>query len=168
MHKVVNRSGSKRSYRNERGGTLIEFTVVVSVFLMMLVAIVAAGNLFYTHNALTEATRRAARFAATNSSNATPGTITTGTNVGPNLTNIRNIAIYGNAAGSGPRLIYNLQPTNVRVTYSAFGVQEGTVSVEIENYSYPFVLPTQTTSIAMPAYRTTISGENAGAIPPNL
>ena len=48
---------------NERGGSLIEFTVVAAVFFMMLVGIVAAGNLYYTHNALVEATRRGARYA---------------------------------------------------------------------------------------------------------
>lgn len=158
----------KGSFHNETGGSLIEFTVVASTFLLMLVGIVSAGNLFYTHSALAEATRRAARYAALTASSATPGTITTGTNIGPNLTAIRNIAIYGNDQGTGPRLIHNLQPNNVTVTYNQFGVQNGSVTVIIENYTYPFVFPTQTTSITMPAYRTTLSGESAGALPPTL
>jgi hypothetical protein len=53
-------------------------------------------------------------------------------------------------------------------TGTGFGVAAGTVSVSINGYSYPFVLPTVTTSIAMPPYRTTLSGECAGFVPADL
>jgi Flp pilus assembly protein TadG len=149
---------------NERGGTLIEFTVVASVFFMMLVGIVAAGNLYYTHNALVEATRRGARYAALNPSGST--------------TAVKNVVVYGTdtPAQGATSLIYNLQTTNVSVCYSgttscpgtAFNVAQGSVTVTIENYSFPFVLPTSTTSITMPPYRTTLTGESAGFIPPNI
>jgi len=149
---------------NERGGTLIEFTVVAAVFFMMLVGIVAAGNLYYTHNALVEATRRGARYAVLNPSGG--------------ATAVQNVVIYGNPSppsGATP-LVYNLQPANVTVCYQgavscpgqAFGVAAGAVTVTIQNYSFPFVLPTSTTSITMPPYRTTLMGESAGFIPPNI
>jgi Flp pilus assembly protein TadG len=148
----------------ERGGSLIEFTVVASVFFMMLVGIVAAGNLYYTHNALNEATRRGARYAVLNP--------------GGGATAVRNVVMYGTptpANGATP-LVYNLQPANVSVCYSgtvncpgqAFGVAAGSVTVTIQDYSFPFVLPTSTTSITMPPYRTTITGESAGFTPPDI
>src|SRR5258708_39227448 len=99
----------------QRGSTLIEFTVVAAVYFTMLLAICAGSNLYFTHNALVEATRRGARFAATQSaSTPLPGAPTTGTNVGPSLTLIRNYTIYGNSAGTGPNLV-NLQPAHVTI-----------------------------------------------------
>jgi Flp pilus assembly protein TadG len=149
---------------NERGGSLIEFTVVASVFFMMLVGIVAAGNLYYTHNALVEATRRGARYAVLNP--------------GGGATAVQNVVIYGtpNPPSGATSLVYNLQPANVAVCYSgtvncpgqAFGVAAGSVTVLIQNYTFPFVLPTRTTSITMPPYRTTVTGESAGFTPPNI
>ena len=141
---------------NERGGSLIEFTVVAAVFFLMLVGIVAAGNLYYTHNALVEATRRGARYAVLNPTGST--------------TAVRNVVLYGTdtpGLGATP-LVYNLQAANVTVTYTGLNVAQGTVTVMIENYSFPFVLPTSTTSVTMPPYRTTLTGESAGFIPPNL
>ena len=149
---------------HERGGSLIEFAVVASGFFLMLVGIVAAGNLYYTHNALVEATRRGARYAVLNPNGGAAA--------------VQNVVIYGKAnppSGATP-LVYNLQPANVTVCYSgtvncpgqAFGVAAGAVTVTIQSYSFPFVLPTTTTSITMPPYRTTLTGESAGFIPPNL
>jgi Flp pilus assembly protein TadG len=135
---------------------LIEFTVVASVFFLMLVGIVAAGNLYYTHNALVEATRRGARYAVLHASGGT--------------TAVQNVVVYGTdtPAQGATSLIYNLQPSNVTVTYSGLNVASGTVTVTISNYSYPFVIPTLTTSVPMPPYRTTLSGESAGWIPPDI
>jgi Flp pilus assembly protein TadG len=149
---------------NESGGSLIEFTVVAVVFFLMLVGIVAAGNLYYTHNALVEATRRGARFAVMNPTGSTA--------------DVQNMVVYGTTTPSGGQtsLIYNLQTTNVTVCYSgaagcpgpAMNVAQGTVTVTITGYTFPFVLPTTTTSITMPPYRTTLSGESAGFIPPDI
>ena len=141
---------------NERGGSLIEFTVVALSFFIMLVGIVAAGNLYYTHNALVEATRRGARYAVLHPTGST--------------TAVRNVVIYGTDSpptGAIP-LVYNLQTTNVTVTYTGLNVAQGTVTVTIDNYTFPFVLPTRTTSVTMPPYRTTITGESAGFIPPDI
>ena len=123
---------------------------------MMLVAIVAAGNLYYTHNALVEATRRGARYAVLNPTGST--------------TAVENVVVYGTdtPAQGATSLIYNLTPANVIVTYSGLNVAAGTVTVTISGYSYPFVAPTLTTSITMPPYRTTLSGESAGFIPPDI
>ena len=151
---MLEKRNTRRS--GEHGSTLIEFTVVAAVFFMMLVAIVAAGNLYYTHNALVEATRRGARYAVLNPTGST--------------TAVQNVVVYGTAtpAQGATSLIYNLQPGNVTVTYSGLNVASGTVTVTISGYSYPFVAPTLTTSIAMPPYRTTLSGESAGFIPPDI
>lgn len=154
--------------RSERGGTLLEFTFVAVTFFMMLLAITSGANLYFTHNALVEATRRGARFAATQAaSGGAPGT-TTGclvTNSGPSLTAIRNFAVYGNVAGTGRALVSGLQPSNVNVQYCNFGVGTGSVSVYITGFNYNLVIPFLSRQIAMPANRTTVRGESAGTLP---
>lgn len=154
--------------RTERGATLLEFTFVAVTFFMMLLAISSGANMYFTHNALVEATRRGARFAATQAaSGGAPGT-TTGcpvTNLGPSLTAIRNFAVYGNAAGTGPALISQLQPSQVNVEYCNFGVGTGSVSVYVTNFNYPVVIPFVSRQVAMPANRTTVRGESAGTLP---
>jgi len=145
----------------------MEFVLIAPFFLMMLVGIVAAGNLYFTHNAMVEATRRGARYASTQAAATPAGTVRTTSGcdtTGPQLTAIKNYAIYGNSAGTGDNLV-NLQPSNICVEYANFGVQEGTVTVSIIGFNYHFVIPGISKVIAMPAYRTTVPGESVGAFP---
>jgi Flp pilus assembly protein TadG len=161
---LLTMSKQRKNRSDQRGSTLIEFTVVASAFFMMLLAICAGSNLYFTHNALVETTRRGARFAATQKS-ANPAVASRTTNgcdsTGPNLASIRNYAIYGNAAGTGTNLL-SLQPANICVEYSSFGVGAGSVSVSITGYTYSFVIPGINQQITMPAYRSTAAGESAG------
>lgn len=150
---------------------MIEFTVVASAFFMMLLAICAGSNLYFTHNALVETTRRGARFAATQKASipADPAGKIRDTNgacdaTGSSLADIRNYAIYGNTAGSGTNLL-GLQPSNICVEYSGFGVGTGSVSVSITGYVYYFVIPGINKQITMPAYRSTQVGESVGTAP---
>ena len=149
----------------ERGAATVEFALTAAFFFMMVVVVLAGGLLFWTRNALVEATRRGARFAATQAASSSAGAVTSGTNVGPSLTAIRNYALYGNAAGTGSKLVDNLQPANITVEYRNFGVATGTVSVSITGYTYNFVVPGINRQITMPPYRSTIAGESAGAVP---
>ena len=150
---------------DEKGNTIIEFAIVATVFFLMLVGIAAAGHLYYTHNALVEATRRGARYAVLQCKadlNGCPNSDTA-------ATRIKNIVVYGtdSPAAGATSLISGLQTSNVTVdnsTGTGFGVASGTVSVSIDSYSYTFI----TTSITMPSYRTTLSGECAGFIPPDI
>lgn len=164
----------KRS--RERGSTIIEFTVVAVFFFTTLIAICAGANLYFTHNALVEATRRGARFASMQAASTPAGDATgtcatgsSGPDCGPSLTAIRNYTVYGNAAGTGTSLI-GLQPSNVHVQYNSvngtgFGVGTGSVSVYITGYTYYFVIPGANIPIAMPKYLSTAAGESAGTCP---
>jgi hypothetical protein len=40
--------------------------------------------------------------------------------------------------------------------------------VSITNYQFQFIIPIIGTTITMPNYSTTLTGENAGLVPPNL
>jgi hypothetical protein len=156
----------RNSKSGERGSTIIEFAVVASVFFMMLIGICAGANLYFTHNALVEATRRGARYAAGQPAHTTCGTPTTGSNTcAACLTRIQNYAVYGNSAGTGSPLVNGLQRANINVVYSNFGVGQGSVSVSITGYTYNYVIPFINRQITMPAYTSTAAGESAGVLP---
>jgi len=145
---------------SERGTALVEFTLTATFFLMVIMAIISGGHLFFTHNALVESTRRGARYAATLAKPATGFCDNGSTTVTP----VKNMVLYGTPTAGTTTLVNNLQASNVTVCYSSdYGVAQGTVSVKIENYDYTFAVAAKI--IHMPPYQTTVMGESAGTIP---
>jgi Flp pilus assembly protein TadG len=145
---------------SERGTAIVEFTLTATFFLMIIMAIISAGHLFFTHNALVESTRRGARYAATLAKPATEACVNNSTTVDP----VKNMVLYGTPTAGTTTLVNNLQPANITVCYSNdYGVAQGTVSVKIENYNYTFAVAGRV--INMPAYQTTVIGESAGTLP---
>jgi len=149
----------------QRGSTLVEFAIGATVFLTATFAVIEFGRALWTHNALADAARRAARYAVNQPASNPPGVKTTGLNVGPSVTAIRNVAVYGDPAGGSQPIVNGLTPANLNVQYTDFGVGQGTVAVEITNYQFQFVIPIIGTTIQMPNYNTTLTGESAGTIP---
>jgi Flp pilus assembly protein TadG len=146
--------------QSERGTAIVEFAITAAFFLMMIMAIVSGGHLFFTHNALVESTRRGARYAAMLQKPATESCVNNSTTVDP----VKNMVLYGTPAAGTTPLVNNLTAANITVCYSNdFGVGQGTVSVKIENYNYTFAVAGRV--INMPAYQTTVVGESAGQIP---
>jgi len=154
----------RKTYNSERGIATIEFAVMAAFFLMMIVAVVAGGHLFWTHNAMVESTRRGARFAATQ---CRPGSV--GCDSSNTIANIQNMVLYGSPTAGTEPLVPNLTRENIVINYSQrpdspdsepFGVAQGTVSVRIERFSYNF--PLAPSAFAMPPYETTVRGESAG------
>lgn len=156
-------------YNSEKGVATIEFAITSGFFLMMIVGVVAGGHFFYTHNAMVEATRRGARYAA---NQCRPGSI--GCNSSTTISRIRNVVLYNTentpTTGTAP-LVPNLRDTNILISYSLradspdtefFGIAQGTVSVAIQGYSYSF--PLAPTAFPMPPYETTVRGESAGYV----
>jgi hypothetical protein len=81
---------------------------------------------------------------------------------------VKNVVVYGDPAGGGQPLVNNLTTGNVNVAYSNFGLNDGSVSVSITNYQFQFVVPLIGTTIQMPSYTSTLTGESAGLAPPNM
>ena len=149
----------------ERGSTLVEFAIGATVFLTVMFGVIEFGRALWTHNALADAARRAARYAVNQPAASPAGTKTSGTNVGPSITAIRNVGVYGDPEGGSQPLVTDLTPENLNVQYTNFGVGSGTVAVTITNYQFKFVMPILGTSIQMPDYNTTLTGESAGTMP---
>lgn len=154
----------KKTYNSERGIATIEFAVMSAFFLMMIVAVVAGGHFFWTHNAMVESTRRGARYAATQ---CRPGSV--GCDSSNTIANIQNMVLYGTTTAGTQPLVANLTRDNIVIDYSirtgspdteAFGVAQGNVSVRIQGYNYSF--PLAPSAFSMPPYETTVRGESAG------
>lgn len=138
--------------RDERGSTLVEYSIGVSVFVLAMFAVLEFGRALWTHNALTDAARQGARYAALHK----PDTDA----------NIKNLVVYGNADGGTKPIVPGLTTSMVQITRSGdFSVNSGTVTVKITGYQFQFVLPLMPAKINMPAYATTLTGESVGLIP---
>lgn len=138
---------------NERGSTLVEFAIGITVFLVSMFGIVEFGRALYTHNALADAARRGARYATLHSAT--------------DIDQVKNVVVYGDPAGGTQPLVPNLSTSNVAVNYSNFALNKGTVTVSITSYQFQFVLPLVSTGITMPSSTTTLTGESVGWIPKN-
>ena len=145
----------KVTRKNERGTTLVEFAIGATVFFTLMFAVVEFGRMLYVHNALSDAARRGARYAVVHSQ--------------ADIENVKKMAVYGNTAdGVQQPLVDHLTTANVLVQYSgapnAFGVNKGTVTVQIQNYDFTFSIPFVGGTIRMPKYSTTLTGENTGIV----
>ena len=141
----------KKNKKNERGSTLVEFAIGVLVFATAMFAVLEFGRVLWAHNALTDAARRGARYAVLHTAN--------------DVDQVKNVVVFGDAAGTGNPMLPNLSASNVNVAYNGFGLNDGTVTVSITNYQFQLVIPMVGTTITMPSYSTTLTGESAGLIP---
>ena len=141
----------KKNKKNERGSTLVEFAIGVLVFATAMFAVLEFGRVLWAHNALTDAARRGARYAVLHAAN--------------DSAQVKNVVVFGDAAGTGNPMLPNLSAENVSVVYNGFGLNDGTVTVSITNYQFQLVIPIIGTTITMPSYSTTLTGESAGLIP---
>lgn len=159
------------SNTNERGTTMAEFALIASVFFMIIFGIIEFGRLLYTHNALTDATRRGARYAALHRETK--------------KLCARNVVVYGESAvdpttcaASGPALINGLSLGNVTVDYvgadddndpntpaTSYGSNLGTATVTITGYTFNLSIPFARQTLTMPPYTTTLTAESAGEEP---
>lgn len=140
---------SRISGKDEHGATLVEFAIGGLVFFMAVFGLLECCRLLWTHNALTDAARRGARYAV----------------ICPqSQTKVRNVVVFGDPAGGSQPVVSGLTatPESVDVVYTNFGVKQGTVSVKITGYQFTFVLPLIGTTLTMPDYHTTLTGESAG------
>ena len=153
--------------KTERGTTIAEFAVVALLFFTIIFGIIEFGRLLYTHNALTDATRRGARFASLHD--------------GTSEAAVKNEVVYGSKATydeegnptSSP-VINGLTTDMVQVTYlgvpldatgettTNYGTNLGTATVKIDGYTFDLLIPIIGRRLTLPAYSTTLTAESAG------
>jgi len=140
----------QQNQKKERGASLLEFAIAATVFLTVLFAVVEFGRALWVHNALSDAARRGARYAVLHK-------VT-------DIDDVKKIVVYGDLTETTP-MLDNLTTGNVDVVYNGFNLNGGTVSVSVHDYDFQLILPLLVSTIRMPNYTTTLTGESAGLIP---
>lgn len=158
FHRINTKSG-------QRGATLVEFAIGATVFMLVMFGVIEFGRALWTHNALADAARRAARYAVNQPASDPAGVPTNGTNKGPSFEAIQNVGVYGDPLGGTQPLVSGLTTANLDVHYTNFRLGDGTVAVTVTNYQFQFIVPLFGASIPMPDYKTTLTGESAGTLP---
>ena len=150
---------------------MAELAIVATLFFGVIIGIIEFGRLLYTHNALTDATRRGARFASLNDSGSEAA--------------VKNEVVYGSKATKDEEtgaitslpLINGLTTDMVTVTYvgvplgvggtgtSGYGTNLGTATVTIDGYQFDLLIPLIGRRLTLPAYSTTSGAESAGLNP---
>ena len=166
-----------RINHNDRGATMAEFVIVAGFFFTLILGIIEFSRLLYTHNALADASRRAARYAILHPKDDPC---------------VKYVAVYGESTvtrsgspgsytctTSGTPLINGLTTGNVDVVWAGadldadpltppttdYGMNLGTATVSIINYDFTLSVPFFRQTLRMPAYRTTLTAESAGEAP---
>ena len=152
--------------RTQRGQTLVEFALVVMMFLVVMFGLIEFARALWTWNTIVQATRAGARFAVVETPNPS------------NDDAIKNYVVYLNSAGTGDPVLPGLTTSNVTVSFRKIVLGTGAydtaplpskfqadvVQVSITGYNFNFVVPIFGTSITLPAFTTTLALEGLGSI----
>lgn len=96
----------------QQGLALVEFTLVLPVLLLLLLAFGEFGRMLYQYNVLLQASRDADRFVASNAWDSTLGAVALSSTL---LTQTKNVAVYGVPANTGTAAVSGLTTGNVVV-----------------------------------------------------
>lgn len=150
--------------RRQRGMATVEFALVATVLLAIMLGAIEVGRLLYVWNVLGEAARRGARVAAV---------------CPPGDSRIRDIAVFNVRDGGGSTpLLSGFGPGNVAVSYlnaagtpGATGLTIQYVSVTVAGYVHNFIIPLTfltgggASTITVPPFTTTLPRESLGFVP---
>ncbi|WP_017905924.1 TadE/TadG family type IV pilus assembly protein [Pseudomonas asplenii] len=117
-----------RPPRDQQGLALIEFTLVLPLLLLLLLALGEFGRMLFQYNTLLQATRDAGRYVAGQAWNPTLGTVVLSSSL---QTQTQNVAVYGVPSNTGNAVVSGL--TTANVTVSALGSNHVQVSI---NYTF--------------------------------
>lgn len=118
--------------RQERGVAMVEFAIILPLMMLLILGVTELGRALIRYNVLTKAVRDGARYAAAYALLGSTGTV----NVDVQLqTEVRNLVVYGNTAGTGTPLMSGLSTDQVAVV----DVGGGDVRVDA-HYPYEPVL----------------------------
>jgi hypothetical protein len=151
---------SKINRRSERGAALVEFTIGAVAFLTAVFGALEVARMLWTHNALSDAARRGARYAVTHPASDEAEVI--------------NTVVYGNPEGTGRPEVAGLTDDMVDVSYKVspvtniFSYPGGSVTVSVTNFKFKLLIPLVGRDISMPDYHTTLTAESSGQVPPDF
>lgn len=133
--------------RRARGQALLESTLTLIVFLMMVMGILDFGQVMFIHQAMVQRVTSATRYAAIHPDDTT---------------GIKNLVVFASTNppdGASPFL--GLQTTQVDVTRLGQGTGKERIQLSLTNYQYRFVSPGLAGLYTMKPVSTTIMVESA-------
>lgn len=115
----MTRSGKsiRRLLGGRTGNAMLEFAIGATVLVTVVLSAFQYGYIFYQYNALTNSVRNAALFGA-----AYPYLTSCNTPDATWLLRTKNVAVYGNAAGTGSALLPGLTTGNIQYNVDSVGV----------------------------------------------
>jgi Flp pilus assembly protein TadG len=117
---------TKRNTRSQRGSQMVETSLILIVFLMMLIGVIDFGQVLYFHQSLTERARAAARYGAINPTDT----------IG-----IKNVALYNSTTAGATPLLPGLTAAMVNVQDLGNNTPEARLMVTISGYPINFISP---------------------------
>ena len=119
---------------NQKGAALVELALILPLLLLLTFITTEFGRAMFEYNAIAKSTRDAVRYL----SFQTPGS---------QITEARNLMVYGNLGGTGTPLVRGFTLTNVPAasccTWQLSGTNPviNTVTVRVTNYTYHSLFP---------------------------
>jgi len=110
--------------QRQQGLAMVEFTLVLPVLLLLLLAFGEFGRMLYQYNVLLQASRDADRFVASQAWDSTLGQVALSNTL---LTQTKNVAVYGVPANTGTAVVSGLTTGNVVV--AAVGTEHVRVTI---------------------------------------
>lgn len=137
-----------RTHRR-RGSTLIESSIVLTLFLVILIAVMDFAQVLFFHHVLSERVRTGVRYAVVHAYNEAA---------------IKKLVAYNNpAADGGTSGIFGLTPDQVLVARWSAGTAEERVEVKISGYTMRFLSPWLAGTFTPGPFRAVMPAESAGA-----
>ena len=119
---------ARRKNKSERGSGMVETSLILLTFIMMLIGVIDFGQVLYFHQSLVERARAAARYGAINPTDST---------------GIKNVAVYNAASpgGSPVAVLPGMTTAMVNVQDLNANTPQARVMVTISNYPINFISP---------------------------
>ena len=135
--------------RQRRGSTLVESSVVLLLFLVILIGVLDAGQILFFHQFLTERVRTGARYAVVHAYNSTA---------------IANVVAYSDPAPApGTSGLFGLTAAMVQVNHYDAGTSADRVTVKITGYQMRFLSPWLAGVFSPGPFQAVAPVESAGA-----
>lgn len=113
-----------------RGSTILEFGLIYTLFLFVLIATIDFGQVLFMHQTLTERARAAIRYGATRPFNDAT------------IAEIQNMVLFGSTVGSDSTGTFGVSRSSVEVTRAIGGVGlPDRLTVSVNGYRFVFFTP---------------------------
>ncbi len=122
----------RKLQKRQKGVALVETIIVTPLLLFLILATAEITAAFVDHNTLTKSARNAARYVSARALVGSTGTVDLNAAL---LTEVRNVVVFGNPAGTGTSILPGLNPGDIQVQNLGNDVIQVTA-----NYAYSGIL----------------------------